>query len=267
MLKKREVKMGFPTSVADEVLERCGRHCCLCGKYVGTKIELHHIKQVADGGDDSADNCIPLCFNCHAEVNAYNPRHPKGRKFTEKELKGHRDKCYARYSINYKKNDRNIADSDDVMRIFSPCENDSLIRWGYSEHDELCPIFPGNIILVAGYTGTKKSAYLHHVVNYNIQYGHRVAYCCLKDKPFDVGLEIIADNSHVNAEYLKRGMVTEEDWNRLTKSSVACNSENLALIPYDKISNSNNILSIIENSGAEIVVIDDLNDGSVKWNL
>lgn len=145
------------------------------------------------------------------------------------------------------------------MRIFSPCENDSLIRWGYSEHDELCPIFPGNIILVAGYTGTKKSAYLHHVVNYNIQYGHRVAYCCLKDKPFDVGLEIIADNSHVNAEYLKRGMVTEEDWNRLTKSSVACNSENLALIPYDKISNSNNILSIIENSGAEIVVIDDLN--------
>ncbi len=39
--------MGFPTSVADDVLVRCGRHCCLCGKYAGQKIELHHIKQVA----------------------------------------------------------------------------------------------------------------------------------------------------------------------------------------------------------------------------
>lgn len=91
--------MGFPTSVADDVLVRCGRHCCLCGKYVGQKIELHHIKQVADGGEDTADNCIPLCFDCHAEVKAYNPHHPKGRKFTEKELKGHRDKCYERYSL------------------------------------------------------------------------------------------------------------------------------------------------------------------------
>lgn len=59
--------MGFPASVADDVLVRCNRHCCLCGKYVGQKIELHHIKQVADGGEDTADNCIPLCFNCHAE--------------------------------------------------------------------------------------------------------------------------------------------------------------------------------------------------------
>lgn len=46
--------MGFPTSVADEVLVRCGRHCCICEEFVGSKIELHHIVlhhivQVADG--------------------------------------------------------------------------------------------------------------------------------------------------------------------------------------------------------------------------
>ena len=63
--------MGFPQKIADEVLVRCSRHCCLCGVYAGSKIELHHIKQVADGGDDSAENCIPLCLNCHAEVKAY----------------------------------------------------------------------------------------------------------------------------------------------------------------------------------------------------
>ena len=43
--------MGFSEKVANEVLIRCGRHCCLCGKYAGQKMELHHIKQAADGGD------------------------------------------------------------------------------------------------------------------------------------------------------------------------------------------------------------------------
>lgn len=52
--------MGFPQTIADEVLVRCSRHCCLCGKYAGLKIELHHIRQVADSGKDTADNCMNL---------------------------------------------------------------------------------------------------------------------------------------------------------------------------------------------------------------
>jgi hypothetical protein len=48
------------------------------------------------GGLDVLDNAIPLCFDCHAEVEHYNPQHPKGRKFTESELKGHRDAWYAK---------------------------------------------------------------------------------------------------------------------------------------------------------------------------
>lgn len=49
--------MGFPTSVADEVLVRCGRHCCICEEFVGSKIELHHIVQVADGGENLKSIC------------------------------------------------------------------------------------------------------------------------------------------------------------------------------------------------------------------
>ena len=90
--------MRFPQSVADEVLVKCGRHCCLCGEFAGVAMELHHIKPQADGGDNTAENCIPLCCNCHAKVRAYDSRHPKGRKITEQELKMHRDKTYALYS-------------------------------------------------------------------------------------------------------------------------------------------------------------------------
>lgn len=251
--------MGFPTNIADEVLVRCGRHCCLCGEYVGQKIELHHIKQVADGGDDSAENCIPLCFNCHAEVKSYNLSHPKGRKFTEKELKGHRDKCYARYSLDANAGEGHISDLCRAKRIFSPIKNDSLIQGGYPEHDKLCPVFLGNIILVAGYTGMKKSTYLYHIVNCNIKNGYRVSYCCLKDNPLDVGIQIIAEKAHVKAEYIKRGLVSEDDWIQLTNKQVSRDNENMALIPYSESSKSDSILSIVENSGAEIVVVDDFN--------
>lgn len=81
----------------------------------------------------------------------------------------------------------------------------------------------------------------------------------MKDKPFDVSIEIIGENVHVNAEYIKRGIITEEDWGKLTGSPSSLDGENLALIPYSEVSDSNKILELIANSEAEIVVIDDFN--------
>jgi hypothetical protein len=54
-------------------------------------MEIHHIDQDAHGGGNDPENAMPLCFDCHAEVNHYNDDHPKGRKFTPMELRGHRD--------------------------------------------------------------------------------------------------------------------------------------------------------------------------------
>ena len=88
--------MSFPKGVADKALIACGRHCCICHEFCGTKMNLHHIKQVAGGGEDTFDNCIPLCFDCHSDVGSYNPNHPLGRKYSEAELKGHRDNWYAK---------------------------------------------------------------------------------------------------------------------------------------------------------------------------
>lgn len=86
--------MGFSDDIRTNVLTRCKRHCCLCGKYAGVYMELHHIDQKADGGADSEENCIPLCFNCHGEVRSYNSHHPKGLKYGVKELKIRRDEIY-----------------------------------------------------------------------------------------------------------------------------------------------------------------------------
>jgi hypothetical protein len=83
--------MPFPPKVKEDALIACGRHCCICHKFCGTKIEVHHIHPEAKGGDDSLDNAIPLCFDCHADMVSYDKDHPKGTKYTESELKRHRD--------------------------------------------------------------------------------------------------------------------------------------------------------------------------------
>ena len=86
--------MGFLENVKLRALIACRRQCVLCGKFCGTHMELHHIKQHADGGGDTFENCIPLCLDCHADVRTYNPHHPKGTKYSEAELIERRDIFY-----------------------------------------------------------------------------------------------------------------------------------------------------------------------------
>jgi len=86
--------MSFSTKVKVDVLAACGRHCCLCHKFCGSKIEIHHVHPKGDGGDDEFDNAIPLCFDCHADMTSYDHKHPKGTKYTEPELKRHRNDWY-----------------------------------------------------------------------------------------------------------------------------------------------------------------------------
>ena len=84
------------SKVKEEVLFKCKRYCCYCEKYKEINIEVHHIIQKADGGKDELDNAIPLCFDCHSKIGSYNPKHPKGNKFSPGELKQIRDAFYVK---------------------------------------------------------------------------------------------------------------------------------------------------------------------------
>lgn len=82
--------MAFNQSEVDKLLAQCHRRCCVCHKFTGVKMEVHHIQYRSQRGSDNITNAIPLCLECHAEVNHYNPNHPKGRKFTDEELLEHK---------------------------------------------------------------------------------------------------------------------------------------------------------------------------------
>lgn len=89
--KMLEMQDGFDRKAVAGLLVSGHRRCCICHRFCGTKMETDHIVPAADSNDHSIDNAIPVCFDCHAEIHAYNPRHPRGRKFTAEELRGHKD--------------------------------------------------------------------------------------------------------------------------------------------------------------------------------
>jgi hypothetical protein len=92
--------MAFSTETRTQALVLAARHCCVCHRYKGQKIEVHHIVPASEGGDDTSDNAIALCFDCHADAGHYNPRHPRGTKFSPQELKQARDIWHIAVKVN-----------------------------------------------------------------------------------------------------------------------------------------------------------------------
>jgi hypothetical protein len=90
--------MPFPQEVKTKAMVACGRSCVICHKFCGNNMEVHHIVAESEGGSNNYDNAIPLCFDCHAEVRQYDPKHPKGIRFTKDELIQHRDNWYKKIS-------------------------------------------------------------------------------------------------------------------------------------------------------------------------
>ena len=90
--------MSFSREIQEHLLVRCGRHCCLCRRFVGSKMEIHHIIPRSDGGSDDEDNAIPLCYDCHSDVHSNAGAHPKDKRYPPSELKAHRDAWFKRFA-------------------------------------------------------------------------------------------------------------------------------------------------------------------------
>jgi hypothetical protein len=91
MAKKKQDKPEddpIPPETVDQMMLKCGRRCCICRRYRPTRLQVHHIKERSDGGTHDEDNLIVTCQTCHTDVHSHVPFM---RRFSEAELKGHRD--------------------------------------------------------------------------------------------------------------------------------------------------------------------------------
>ena len=90
--------MAFSRAIKEKALVAAGRRCCLCTRFKGVRLEVHHIRPESGGGSNDFDNAIPLCFDCHADVGHYNSDHPRGNRYSYTELRRHRDRLYVQLS-------------------------------------------------------------------------------------------------------------------------------------------------------------------------
>lgn len=88
--------MPFPPSVRDHALLAAARHCCVCRRYKGVLLEVHHITPEADGGASDFENAIALCFECHAWAGHYFAKHPKGSKYSPDQLRAAKNLWYSK---------------------------------------------------------------------------------------------------------------------------------------------------------------------------
>ena len=249
--------MGFSLEISEEALVRCRRHCCICDKFVGPKIELHHIIQEADGGSDTLENCIPLCFDCHAEVKSYNPRHPKGKKYTETELKKLRDNIYNKYSSKVEKT--SIIDKPALENWINNLERQDkkqILDWGYSTINQMCPIYSNSLILIAGYSNSGKTAYANHIIRYSLKENKKILYLSSKDSANKIINNLISAETFIPVNKLNEEIMDAEDWEKIIQAMHLFVPENLKI---HSIENEDNVFDLINSLESDIVLIDDFN--------
>lgn len=82
----------FDADASVRLLADSRRHCCVCLRWCGQRIQIHHIVPQAEGGAGDYENGIPVCLDCHAEIES---RSNMGRRFTAAELREHRDRWFS----------------------------------------------------------------------------------------------------------------------------------------------------------------------------
>ena len=117
--------MGFSKGVKDRILVAAARQCCVCHRYNGVGVEVHHIIQEADGGPNTYENAIALCFDCHAAAGHYNLRHPRGTKYSPEELRLARKTWF---EMVEKHQIHPAAESTDVLCRYYVCKNFEFLR-------------------------------------------------------------------------------------------------------------------------------------------
>lgn len=158
-----------------------------------------------------------------------------------------------------KKKKGNIINANDVMLncLMNPREHD--IRTGIVNVDSSMLIPSQSFTLIAGVSGSGKTAYVLNIVNYNIKKGKRVLFINLKDSVEDLSMRILSIDSKVPINELLLGQMSDKDWDSCLKSIET--KKDTSFFFYNTFGNHWNldkILQTIKESNADLVIVDDL---------
>jgi hypothetical protein len=128
---------------------KCGRRCCICRRFRPTKLQVHHIVEKGQGGNDEEDNLVVICFSCHSDVHT---KVPFARRFSHAELKGHRDaliKQVAQGAFSAEDTD----DTDEAIRAVIQAMRGALVTSNVQLLPEATEILLGSVNATDGTAG------------------------------------------------------------------------------------------------------------------
>lgn len=114
-----------------------GRRCCVCKRYKGVGVEIHHIIPKAKGGENTYENGIVLCFDCHCAAGHYNSDHPRGTKFSPQELRGHKKQWFEFINKNKDQIGEEADDHKIVCRYYVTSDREAARKFLESDDDSL----------------------------------------------------------------------------------------------------------------------------------
>lgn len=63
--KKYAFQKGYSWAIRNVIYQRDSGRCKKCGKFCGKKFEVHHLIPIILHGDNSKENLVTLCSDCH----------------------------------------------------------------------------------------------------------------------------------------------------------------------------------------------------------
>lgn len=206
--------MGFPPKIKVQALVASARHCCVCHKTARRNIEVHHIIPYYISNDNSFENAIPLCFDCHSEAGHYNNKEPKGNKYSLEELRKHRDNWYkivAEGKVKYfdieEYNKRYLPVFQSIDKVtnksFSELFSNNLVAFTQAEQNEIERIFRrlilNNSALIKGEPAIGKTVYALKIAQKFKESNYSVLYHSFKYHKFSAN-EIVESLNNMRDE-------------------------------------------------------------------
>ena len=72
----------YAKRVANSVCQLCGKNAPFNNKEGKPYLEAHHIEWLSKGGEDTIDNVVALCLNCHRKMHILDD--PKDKEFLKR---------------------------------------------------------------------------------------------------------------------------------------------------------------------------------------
>lgn len=122
--KNKNRRPKVPRKIADDILFRSDRKCCICRRQ-GIRPQIHHID--GNSSNNDPDNLIPLCPNCHSEIEQ---KGGSGRDCTQGVLRKYRDDWFKEV-VNYRKKKVKSKSNKDKIDILVALAQHDVRRISY----------------------------------------------------------------------------------------------------------------------------------------